>query len=256
MVRRPGIPEENELVVAKIYETSNIVAWCNLLEYPNFKGLIHISEAVGKWIYDINEVVKINDIVVAKVIKVEEKDNTVHLSLKRVSEIEKKEKMNEFRKEETAEKILERIAKKMNKNLDQAYEEVGFLLQKKFGYLFLAFDEIRQKENTLEKLKIDEEWKKTILEALKERYGEKITEIKYELNISSIEKNGINLITEILKELQNKNYKIIYLSAPRYLLKLSTKNPKDEERKIIKELENIKKIAENKKINFDFKRIK
>lgn len=256
MVKRADLPEENELVLARIYETSNIAAWCELLEYPKIKGVIHISEAIGKWIYDINEVVKVGDTVVAKVIRIDEKDNIVRLSLKRVSEEEKKEKINEYKREETAEKILERAAKKLGKTLDEAYEEIGFLLQKKFGYLFIAFNEIMQKESILNKIGIKDEWKKAILEALKERYGERLIEIKYEINMSSFEEDGVKAINEILKKLQNGNVKITYLSAPRYLLKLSTKNPKEDEKKLIKNLEDTKKFALSKKVNFEFKKLK
>jgi translation initiation factor 2 subunit 1 len=122
MVKYRGLPNIQELVVVKITEVTQFAAWCNLLEYEA-KGMIPISEAAGKWIFDVREVVKEGEVRVAKVIKVEEDKNLVHLSLKRVSKIDEKEKMNEFRKEERGEKLLELATKSLGKSLQQAYEE-------------------------------------------------------------------------------------------------------------------------------------
>jgi len=255
VVKRFGTPEEGELVIAKIYETSKIAAWCELIEYPNLKGLIHITEAIGKWIYDINEVVKVGQTVVAKVIGLDEKNKIVNLSLKRVSEEDVKEKWNEYRKEETAEKVLEMAAKKINKSLDEAYEEVGYILQKKFGYLFNAFEEILKKESIIDKLNISEEWKDCLIEALKERFGRKEVEIKYELKVYSLEGDGINRVKEVLKNINFENLTLTYLSSPRYLLKIKSKNPKEDEKKLLQVLEKAKKFAENKKVIFEFKKI-
>jgi len=81
MVKKKGLPNIQELVVVKITEVTQFAAWCDLLEYEA-RGMIPISEAAGKWIFDVSEVVKEGEIRVAKVIKVEEDKNLVHLSLK------------------------------------------------------------------------------------------------------------------------------------------------------------------------------
>ena len=256
MVKRLGFPEINELVIAKVKEVSQFAAWCDLEEYPHLKGLINISEAIGKWIYNINEVVKVDQTVVAKVIKVEENENLVHLSLKRVSENEEKEKMNEFRKEQTAEKILENAAKKLGKTLDQAYEEVGYYLQKKFGYLFLAFEEILDNRKALKKLKISEEWENAIMSTLEERFGKREFKIKYEIVVKSLSKDGIKKVKEILLDLEkNGKREVKYISAPRYLFISITDNPKEEEKELEELLKKVKQKALKNNVEFDFKRI-
>ncbi|MGC8993417.1 MAG: S1 RNA-binding domain-containing protein [Candidatus Aenigmatarchaeota archaeon] len=251
MVRKKGYPSINELVVAKITETSQFAAWCDLLEY-NLKGIIPISEAIGKWIFDIREVVKEGQVIVGKVLKVEEDKNLVHLSLKRVSEDEEKEKMNEFRKEERGEKLLELAAKQIGKTLDQAYEEVGFKLQEKFGSLYDAIVNIKRNVSKLEKMKISEEWINALINIAEKSLKEKEIEIKFELEIRSLEPNGIEIIKNLLKEIEEKsNAKIYYISAPIYRLELSSKDPKKDEKKILNILEKIKPD----KFTFSFKRI-
>jgi translation initiation factor 2 subunit 1 len=251
MVKRKGLPNIQELVVVKITEVTQFAAWCNLLEYEA-KGMIPISEAAGKWIFDVREVVKEGEVRVAKVIKVEEDKNLVHLSLKRVSKIDEKEKMNEFRKEERGEKLLELAAKSLGKSLQQAYEEVGYLLQEKFGSLYDAIVNIKKYRNKLEKMKVPKEWIDAITTIVEKSVKEKEIEINFEIEVKSFEPEGIEVVKNILKEVEEKTGgKIKYLSAPVYRLEIKTNDPKKDEKKILTALEKIK----SKHNNFSYRRI-
>jgi len=251
MVKKRGLPSIQELVVVKIAEVTQFAAWCDLLEY-DAKGMIPISEAAGKWIFDVREVVKEGEIRVAKVIKVEEDKNLVHLSLKRVSKTDEKEKSNEFRKEERGEKLLEMAAKKLGKRLEEAYKEVGFLLQEKFGSLYDAIINVKKISSKLEKLNVPKDWIDAINEIVEKSVKEKEIELKFELEIKSLEPNGIEIIKSILKEAEEKTGgKVRYLSAPIYRLELKTTDPKKDEKKILTALEKVK----SKYPNFSFRRI-
>jgi translation initiation factor 2 subunit 1 len=251
MVKRKGLPNIQELVVVKITEVTQFAAWCDLLEY-DAKGMIPISEAAGKWIFDVREVVKEGEIKVAKVIKIEEDKNLVHLSLKRVSKMDEKEKMNEFRKEERGEKLLELAAKNLGKSLQQAYEEVGYLLQEKFGSLYDAIINIKKNYSKLEKMKIPKEWIDAIVNVVEKSIREKEVEIKFEIEVRSLEPNGVEIIKGVLKEVEEKTGGIVkYLSAPTYRLEVKTTNPKKDEKKVLTALEKIK----SKYDNFSFRRV-
>jgi translation initiation factor 2 subunit 1 len=251
MVKKKGLPNIQELVVVKITEVTQFAAWCDLLEYEA-RGIIPISEAAGKWIFDVSEVVKEGEIRVAKVIKVEEDKNLVHLSLKRVSKMDEKEKMNEFRKEERGEKLLELAAKNLGKSLQQAYEEVGYLLQEKFGSLYDAIINIKKNYSKLEKMKIPKEWIDAIVNVVEKSIREKEVEIKFEIEVRSLEPNGIEIIKGVLKEVEEKTGGIVkYLSAPTYRLEVKTTNPKKDEKKVLTALEKIK----SKYDNFSFRRV-
>jgi translation initiation factor 2 subunit 1 len=251
MVKKRGLPNIHELVVVKIAEVTQFAAWCDLLEY-DVKGMIPISEAAGKWIFDVREVVKEGEVKVAKVIKVEEDKNLVHLSLKRVSKIDEKEKLNEFRKEERGEKLLEMAAKKLGKNLEEAYKEVGFLLQEKFGSLYDAIINIKKLSSKLEKLNVPKDWINAISEIVEKSVKEKEIELKFELETKSLEPNGIEIIKSILKEVEERTGgKVRYLSAPVYRLEFKTIDPKKDEKKILTVLEKMK----SKYPNFSFRRV-
>ncbi|MEM5815117.1 MAG: S1 RNA-binding domain-containing protein [Candidatus Aenigmatarchaeota archaeon] len=249
MPLKEGFPEEGELVVCKLTEVTQFAAWGDLLEYK-LRGMISISEAAGKWIFDVREVVKEGEIVVARVMKVEKENNLVHLSLKRVSKVDEKEKLNEFRKEQRGEKLLEISASKLNKTLEEGYKEVGFLLIKKFGSLFDAF--LKMDRETLEKYRINENWIKVLLEVKEKNIKEKEVCIKYEIELKSFESNGIEIIKNILKTIKEKTRgEIRYLSAPTYRLEIKTTNPKRDEKRIEKILEKI----EVNKAQFSYRRI-
>jgi len=251
MVRKKGLPNVHELVVVKISEVTQFAAWCDLLEY-DAKGMIPISEAAGKWIFDVREVVKEGEVRVAKVIKIEEDKNLVHLSLKRVSRLDEKEKMNEFRKEERGEKILEMAAKKLGKTLEQAYIEVGYLLQQKFGSLYDAVVNIKKNCSKLERLNVPKEWIDAIIEVVEKSIREKEIELKFELEVKSLEPDGIEIIKSILREVEEKtNGKTKYFSAPIYRLGIKTTDPRKDEKRIINVLEKIK----SKYKNFSYRRV-
>ena len=251
MVKIKGLPIAHELVVVRISEVTQFAAWCDLLEY-DAKGIIPISEAAGKWIFDVHEVVKEGEVRVAKVIKVEEDKKLVHLSLKRVSKDDEKEKINEFRKEERGEKLLEMVAKKLGKTLDQAYEEVGYLLKEKFGSLYDAIVNIKKNTSKLEKIKVPKEWIDAITEIVEKSIREKEVEFVFELEIKSLEPNGIEIIKSILKEVEEKTGgNIRYISAPNYRLEIKTTDPKKDEKRILSALEKIK----SKYNNFSYRRV-
>jgi translation initiation factor 2 subunit 1 len=251
MVKIKGLPNIHELIVVKITEVTQFAAWCDLLEY-DAKGIIPISEAAGKWIFDVHEVVKEGEVRVAKVIKVEEDKKLVHLSLKRVSKNDEKEKINEFRKEERGEKLLEMAAKSLGKSLQQAYEEVGYLLKEKFGSLYDAIVNIKKNYSRLEKLKVPKEWIDAISEIVEKSIREKEVELNFELEIKSLEPNGIEIIKSILKEVKEKTGgDIRYISAPNYRLEIKTTNPKKDEKKVLTILEKIK----SKYKEFSFRRV-
>ncbi|MCS7105794.1 MAG: translation initiation factor IF-2 subunit alpha [Candidatus Aenigmarchaeota archaeon] len=245
MPRRKGLPELGELILCTVQRISPYAAWCKLEEYPEVEGMIHVSEVSGKWVHDIREFVKVNKQYVAKVVKIDQQKKFVNLSLKRVSEGEKKEKMNSYRKEQRAEKILEQVAKEFGKSLEQAYEEVGFLLQEKFGELHVAFEEIKKSPEILVKKGVPEEWVKALAKAVEKSLKEKEVKVKAELELKSYASDGIKKIKEILLSLEKKGIKVKYISAPRYRVEIEGKNPKALEKKLVEILENTLKEIKN-----------
>lgn len=197
------MPEWGEFVLCTVTRITPFAAWCRLDEYPNLEGMIHVSEVTGKWVYDIREFVKEGKQYVAKVVRIDYQKGFINLSLKRVTKYDEKEKLNAFRREQRAEKMLEQAARELGKNLNQAYEEVGFLLQEKFGDLFVAFDEARKSRDALIKKGVPEEWVDVLVKIAERSFQEKEVVIKAEVELKNFAKDGIKRIKETLESLEN-----------------------------------------------------
>jgi len=248
MAKRQGLPEFGELVICNVKKISPFAAWCNLEEYADVEGMIHISEVAGKWVRDIKQFVKLNKQYVAKVTRIDREKNSVNLSLKRVSRSDEKNKWNVYRKGQRAEKILEQVGKELNKSLEQIYTEIGFSLQEKFGELFVAFEEIKKNPDVLQKSDFPEAWKKILIAVIEKNLVEKEVVIKADVELKSYENDGVERIKNLLKEVDDK-IKVSYISTPIYRVEVKTKNPKIEEKKLEQNLDKI--IIQAKKVGVE-----
>ena len=238
MVKKKGLPKWGELVLCTVERITPYAAWCKLDEYPEAEGMIHVSEVSGKWVRDIREFVKVKKKYVAKVVRIDYQKKFVNLSLKRVGKYEKKEKLNAFRREQRAEKILEQAAKELGKSLDEAYEEIGFALQEKFGEMFTAFEEANKSIEVLREAGVPPKWMKALEKVLKKAFKEKEVKIRADIELKSFASDGIERIKKVLKKLEEKTgAKVKYISAPRYRVEVRGTNPKMLEKKLVEGLE-------------------
>jgi len=249
MSTKQGYPRFGELVLCTARRISQFAAWCSLDEYQNLEGMIHISEAAGKWVHDIKKFIKPNKQYVAKVAKVDPQAGVLNLSLKRVSKSEERGKWNEFRKEQRADNILKVIAHELGISVEKAYEEIRFKLQEEFGDLYTGFEEINKSPSVLSKLGIQEKWHHPILKVLEKNFVEKEFNIKVELQMSSYESDGVERIKKLLQAIEKGGISVAYISAPKYRLEMTTKNPKADTKKFEQDIQKI--TAEASKINVD-----
>ncbi len=234
---RIDLPQTGELGLCKIKRVTSFAAWCDLPEYNNIEGMIHISEVAGKWVRDIREFVKPDKQYVAKVVRIESDKNFVNLSLKRVSHSEEKQKMNFIRRTHRAEKIFEQIATEMGKSVEEANKEVGSLLTEKFGEYFTAFDEIKKNHSVLDDLDISKKWKDTLIDIVEKTMKDKEVILKIEVDAKSYDPEGLDKLKSVFAEIEKKNISVRYISAPKYRVELKTIDPKNGEKKLKELLE-------------------
>jgi len=237
MVKRKGFPSIGEIVIVNVINITPYSALCKLEEYPGKEGMIHISEVSGKWVRDIKKFVKLNKTYVAKVVNVNEQKGHINLSLKRVSKIDKTRKMQDYKKEQKAEKILEKIAKKQKITLDKAYEKIGFELQEEFGDMFKAFDIASKTPEVLVQKGIPKSLVNVIHGVAKESIQRKKIKIKAELEVKFYTGDGVEKTKKFLNDLINKyGVNIKYISAPKYSIEIKSDNPKLAQKELTKQL--------------------
>ncbi len=247
IVKKRGLPIPGEVVVAKIVKINPNSVFAKLDEYENIEGMIHISEVSSGWIKDIRNFVKMNETVIAKVMKAED-EHHISLSLKRVDQKQINNKTKEHRLNQRAEKMLELAAKKLGTTLDIAYEEVGYLIQEVFGSLYEGFLISIEKPENLKKRGIPEKWITVIKEIAEKNIEQKEFEFKAALTLRTIKPDGVNIIKKSLLVLAKDGLDVRYIAAPEYLVKFKTNNAKKGEKKFIETLDNfvssVKKDAE------------
>jgi len=234
LVKKRGVPSFGEFVVCKITKVNPNSAFAHLEEY-NIEGMIHISEVSSGWVRDIRSFVKVGESVIAKVINAG--DNTVSLSLKRVDRKQENDKIREYKLNQRAEKMLEIAAKKLGKTLDQAYEEVGFLLQEKFGTMYDGFKTSVENLQALKRREIPDKWIDVIKDVAEKSIEQKEFELRANLSIKTFKPNGIVIIKEILDSVKKSGMEVRYIAAPTYLVTYKTKQAKKGEHRLAEVLE-------------------
>ncbi len=210
-MKKTGKPQKGELVIARITKIYPNSAQAELIEY-GLSGMIHVSEIVRRWVRSIKEFIKEGQIVIAKVISV---DDTIGLSIKQVERPDRERKLKEFKAERKAEKLLGVVAQTAGLSLDRAWQEIGFRMQEEFGSLASGF-EIALKSPDLLTKKIGPKWASIVTEIAKKNYTAKEYQIRIMLKLICFAPNGIEIIKSALSKA--KGFDIKYISAPNYML--------------------------------------
>jgi translation initiation factor 2 subunit 1 len=252
-MKRNYRPREGELVVCRITRINPNSAFAELVEYER-TGMIHVSEVASRWVRDIREFIKENQYVVCRVIRVD--GDHFSLSIKRVRQEDASTRINEFKRENKAEKLLEMVAKSINKTPEQAFQEAGFSLQEEFGSLSKAFEVARKNPELLKAKGIPSAWINPIVEMVKKAYSDKTYELKAELSLMCYAPDGVEIIKGALSKAAKENgIDVRYVSAPKYMITARGKNYREIEQSITRAAESITKEINRCKGDCTFKMI-
>jgi translation initiation factor 2 subunit 1 len=232
--KKDKYPSEGDLVICTVSKVSSHGAFANLDEYVNKDGFIHISEVASIWVKNIRDYVKEGQKTVAKVLSVDRDRGHIDLSVRRVGESQKTNKTQEWKRAQKAEKLLELAATEVKKTLDEAYKDVGFVLEGNFGEIYSGLEEILiQGEKALEG--VPEIWHQALKKVATENIILPSVEIEGFVELSTSEPDGVTKLKEALKEAmkvpkdKEVNLGIKYLSPPRYRISVSAPDYKSAE---------------------------
>ncbi|MBN1644951.1 S1 RNA-binding domain-containing protein [Candidatus Woesearchaeota archaeon] len=255
LLKRKGFPQEDELVLCTVTAVHYHSVFVTLDEYGK-TGLIHISEIAPGRIRNIRDYVVEGKKVVCKVLKIDQEKGHIDLSLRRVNEKQKRNKLNQIKQEQLAENIVEYAAKQKKKKAEELYNEITSKLFEVYDSLFTAFEEASQDKIKLEDF-FDKKLAAELTEVIKQRIKPREIEISGEITITSNSPNGVEIVKEILKKAENIPEKplIKYKGAGVYIISIKSDDYKKAE-KILKEaIEKSSAEAKKQKAEFDFKKI-
>jgi len=252
-------PEEGELVVGTITKVQGFGAFVSLDEYPNKEGFIHISEIATGWVKRIRNFVREKQKVVCKVVHVDEAKKHIDLSLKKVNDHQRREKIQDWKNAQKATKLFEMVAQELGKTVEQCYKEFGDALVKKYGTMYAAFEECAYDPNTLKNDGFTGDWLKKFEEVAKGSITVPFVEIKGMLCLTSYLPDGITHIKEALSiaeksEFDDVTIDIKYIGAPRYMVKVKAPDYKVAESQMKKAVERAEAYMKKTKGECEFQR--
>ncbi|MCK5043957.1 hypothetical protein KAR52_03090 [Candidatus Pacearchaeota archaeon] len=205
----------------------------------NIEGSIILSEIAPGRIRNLRNYVVPKKKIVCKVLRIS--GDRIDLSLRRVTQKEKKEVMEQDKQEKSYTKILKSVLK------EEAEKLITEILKEKKVYEFLQ--EAKENPTNLEKI-VGKDNSKKILNILKTEKQKKAI-IKKEILLTTTKSNGIELIKNILGDIKNAEVK--YISAGKYTLKKEDENLKLADNKLKEIIKDIEKKAKHQGIEFSIK---
>ncbi|MEM4312402.1 MAG: translation initiation factor IF-2 subunit alpha [Nitrososphaerales archaeon] len=250
------LPEEGELVLATVTKVTPYAAYVSLDEYNGMSGFLHISEISTGWVRNIEKVIKERQKLVLKVIRINPIRREVDLSLKQVTEDEKRRKLLEIKRQEKARGIVETVCKKLNLNEEKKMSYIN-LLSEEFGSLFDALENLVKKgRKAFEKLNLPEDFVFSLEEVAK---GKVVPEVRVRgiMKIVCPLPNGIEVIKRALDSAQqikanDISVKISYMGAPRYQIVVGASNYKIAEKTLNSIINKIRETLVKNNATFEF----
>ncbi len=243
MPSSPEYPEEGELVVSTVQGVKNFGAFVALDEYDNREGFIHVSEIATGWVKYIRDYVKEGQKIVCKVVEVDRSKGHVNLSLKQVNDHQRREKIQLWKNENKARKLLDILAERIGEDPKKFHDDVGLRLIGEFSSLYSALEAVAADPSVLKKGGFTGKWVAQFEQMASENISPASVRIDGMLEITSTKPDGIDDIMSALSEGvrtgEDFEVTIQYVGAPKYRLLVTAGDYKKAEDEIKKSADHI-----------------
>jgi len=223
-------PEEQELTIGKVIRIEDHGIYVLLEEY-NKEAYIPLKELSTRLIKHPRELVKLNQKVVVKIYRIRRHGMIINASLKRVLPGERQKKLQEWRKLRKSLIIMQQIADKLGKPIEEVIKNLGRPLIDYYDTPYDGFEEmVKWGEKVLEDINIPKEWIPVISDVVHSNIRLKEISLKRYLLIRTLAPDGITRIKKALsegKKVAPDRIEIEYISSPRYLIRIKGFDWKD-----------------------------
>jgi len=240
-------PDEGEYVVGTVTKVQNYGAFVTLDEYEEREGFVHIAEIASGWVKRIRNHIKEKQKVVCKVMSVDEAKGHVDLSLKRVNEHQKRDKVKEWKNNKKASRLFEMLTEQLNRSIDDCWDDFGKDLVQQYGSIYAAFEEAAYDSEILRNDGFSGDWIEDLNQIAKDNIAIQFVDIKGYLDINSWESDGIEHIREALSRGEDSEYddvdiQVHYIGAPHYSITVQAPDYKIAEEELKKAVERIEEV--------------
>lgn len=255
--KKDGYPEEGELVFCTVTNVQYNSVFARIEEYRGKSGLIHISEISPGRIRNIRDYVKEGKMVVCKILRVDQGKGHIDLSLRRVNERERKQKIDERKQEQKAEKIIEALSVQVKKPAEKVYNDIASVLLPKYELLQNAFEDVVENNASLEEARVPKEYSGILESLVREKIKPKQVVIRGNIMIKTYAENGVELVRNSLSSAKQtgSNIDIKYLGAGQYSIEVNAKEYKEAEKSLKSALSAVESsLKKDKNSSFLFKK--
>ncbi len=221
-------PEVGDFVVATVRRIVGHGAYVSLDEYDNKEGLLHISEISSRWVRNIRNHVRERQKVVLQVLRVDPSREQVDLSLRRVTQDERRKKLEDWKKNRKAETLLRNAASALKMDEEAVFAEAGAKLTEHYGSLYEGLEAAAKNGvEALEKAGVPGKLAKTIEEIARDKIIVKGVTIHGILEVTSMSSRGVEEIKDTLLKTKDVAAEldaeaVLYtLGAPKYRVEVT-----------------------------------
>lgn len=243
------LPEEGELVLTTVKDVTTHGAYVTLDEYNDMIAFLHVSEVATGWVRSIERFAREGQKMILKVIRVNKSRREVDLSLKQVTDDERRRKMIEVKKKEKAKAFIDTI-KDRCKYTDEEMSKYIEIISDKYPLIYDMFEDVVRNKKILSKIDLPEEMKNVILE-ISSSIKVPTVQVRGTMEITCAKPNGINIISKALS-LEDDDIEIRYIGAPKYRIIINAENFKIAEKILSKTIENIENNLKKEGCTFKF----
>ena len=232
-------PEVGEYVIATVQDIFKQGAFVSLDEYENKRGMLHLSEISLKWVRNIRDYVKEGQKVVLVVLGVNPERGHIDLSLRRVVDAKRKDKLQQIKQFQRSEKIMSMLADELKVTRKDVDAKISDKIYADYKTLYDGLEAISADEKVADNFGLDAKWKKALVELVKKSIKPPFVDITGYVEFKSYEPNGITTIKEALKKVEGhkveegSKIEVSYISPPTYRIKVTSREYKSAE-KILK----------------------
>lgn len=228
---KSGYPEEGDAVFCTVTKVQYNSVFVNLDEYPGKSGMIHISEVSPGRIRNIRDFVKEGKVIICRVLRVKSDRGHIDLSLRRVTESQRRQKIEERKHQAIAENILKSYVQLHKGSLETVYKQVAAAVLTSYDAVYDAFEDVVENNVSLSSLGLDVSVAKELEGIIRERIKPKQVTIEGLFKIQNYDENGVDLINEFIKQADaiSDLLTIQFLGAGRFKLLVTAPDYKDAE---------------------------
>lgn len=227
LYKKEGFPENSEIVLVTVTAIQHSSVFVTLDEYGSKSGIINISEISPGRIRNIRDFVREGKKVICKVLRVDQQRGHIELSLRRVTESQRRAKNDLTKQEQKAEKIVEMIARELKMPVKDLYD--GIMKSKNYDTLYGCFEDVSTDKFSLESIGIEKKTADKLTEMIKLKIQPLEVVIGGFLNLTTYAPEGVEVIREALKKAQAANVQMHYIGGGKYQIKVTSGDYKTAE---------------------------